>query len=79
MLWVDDNPPNNQLELQILGDLGIRFVTALSTQEAMESKIDCSNRLNFEVNYRISSIAAFAGNVFATVAHGKYSGGSQIC
>jgi hypothetical protein len=29
------------------------------------------------VNYRISSIAAFAGNVFATVAHGKYSGGSQ--
>jgi CheY-like chemotaxis protein len=36
VLWVDDNPPNNQLELQILGDLGIRFVTALSTQEAME-------------------------------------------
>ncbi len=36
VLWVDDNPPNNQLEVDILSDLGIRFVHALSTKEAME-------------------------------------------
>jgi CheY-like chemotaxis protein len=36
VLWVDDHPEHNKLEVEILGDLGIRFVTALSTAEAME-------------------------------------------
>jgi CheY-like chemotaxis protein len=36
VLWVDNNPDNNRLEVEILKALGIRFVTALSTKEAME-------------------------------------------
>lgn len=36
VLWVDSHRDNNQLEQQILGDLGIRFVNALSTKEAMQ-------------------------------------------
>jgi hypothetical protein len=33
---VDEPPSNNQLEVDILSDLGIRFVHALSTKEALE-------------------------------------------
>jgi CheY-like chemotaxis protein len=36
VLWVDNNPSNNQLEVDILSDMGIRFVRALSTNEAIE-------------------------------------------
>ncbi len=35
VLWVDDNPPNNQYERQALSALGIRFVLAKSTDEAV--------------------------------------------
>ena len=36
VLWVDDKPDNNRYEREALEALGIRFVTARSTQEAME-------------------------------------------
>lgn len=36
VLWVDNHRDNNQLEQQILGELGIRFVRAFSTKEAMQ-------------------------------------------
>ena len=36
VLWVDDYPENNRYEREALEALGIRFVTARSTQEAME-------------------------------------------
>jgi len=36
VLWVDDQPDNNRYEREALEALGIRFVTARSTQEAME-------------------------------------------
>jgi CheY-like chemotaxis protein len=35
VLWVDDNPPNNEYERQALSALGIRFVLAKSTAEAV--------------------------------------------
>ncbi len=36
VLWVDNNPGHNKDEQSILEDFGIRFVRALSTDEAME-------------------------------------------
>lgn len=36
ILWVDDNPPNNNLATRALIRLGVNLVTALSTEEAME-------------------------------------------
>jgi CheY-like chemotaxis protein len=35
-LWVDDNPGNNIFERQALGALGVSFVLARSTEEALE-------------------------------------------
>ena len=36
VLWVDDNPNNNIYERQALEALGLRFVLALSTEEALD-------------------------------------------
>lgn len=36
ILWVDDHPRNNDYPRQILGEAGIKFTMALSTEEAMK-------------------------------------------
>ena len=44
-LWVDDRPDNNVYERQSLGSLGLSFVLARSTEEAL----DCVAKQNFDV------------------------------
>jgi CheY-like chemotaxis protein len=50
VLWVDDRPTNNAIEIQLLRKLGVDVVTALDTQEALERFATVRHRFDLVIS-----------------------------